>query len=105
MAQTRVTTDRIAKATVGASLVRAPARAPQWVVPLIKAALVVTDIVIATTAFALAFYWRESVSLIGPSRSGAFAWSARFAPYGALLLFIVLIRLLILRYYDLYQLR
>src|SRR2546426_5533228 len=105
MEQTTIRADRIAKATVGASVVRASARAPQWVVPLIKVALVVTDFVIATTAFALAFYWRESGPLIVASGSGAFAWSARFAPYGALMIFVVLIRLLVLRYYDLYRLR
>ncbi len=105
MAQTTVGADRIPKATVEASLVRAPARAPQWVVPLIKALLLVTDSVIATTAFCLAFYWREGASLIAESSVGTFTWSARFAPYGALLLFVVLIRLLVLRYYDLYRLR
>jgi hypothetical protein len=64
MAQTTVRADRIPKATVGASVVRAPARAPQWVVPLIKVLLLVTDSIIATAAFCLAFYWREGVSLI-----------------------------------------
>ena len=105
MAQTTLRTDRIAKARVGANVVRASARAPHWVLPLIKTALVVTDIVIATAAFALAFYWREGSPLIVPASRSAFAWSARFAPYGALLLFVVLIRLLVLRYYDLYRLR
>jgi len=105
MAQTTVTADRIAKTMVGASVVRASARAPQWVAPLIKAALLVTDIVIATAAFCFAFYWREDARLLVASGGGAFAWSARFAPYGALLLFVVLIRLLIAKYYDLYRLR
>jgi exopolysaccharide biosynthesis polyprenyl glycosylphosphotransferase len=105
MAQTTLRTDRIAKARVGANVVRASARAPHWVLPLIKTALVVTDIVIATATFALAFYWREGSPLIVPASRSAFAWSARFAPYGALLLFVVLIRLLVLRYYDLYRMR
>jgi exopolysaccharide biosynthesis polyprenyl glycosylphosphotransferase len=105
MAQTKLRTDQIAKARVGARVVRASARAPQWIVPLIKFALVVTDVVIATSAFALAFYWREGGPLIVASGSGASTWSARFAPYGALLLFVVLIRLLVLKYYDLYRLR
>ena len=105
MAQTRLTADPIAKARVGASVVRASARAPQWVVPLIKAVLLVTDIAIATAAFSLAFYWREGGSFIVAFGSGAFAWSTRFAPYGALLVFVVLIRLLVLRYYNLYRLR
>jgi exopolysaccharide biosynthesis polyprenyl glycosylphosphotransferase len=104
MAQTTATAKQIAKEQVGAS-VRTAARAPQWVVPLIKFVLVIIDIVIATAAFALAFYWREGGSIIVASGSGAFAWSARFAPYGALLLFVVLIRSLVLRYYDLYRLR
>src|SRR6185436_17309297 len=36
---------------------------------------------------------------------GRFGWSAGFAPYGALVLFVILIRVLTLRYYDLYRLR
>jgi exopolysaccharide biosynthesis polyprenyl glycosylphosphotransferase len=51
----------------------------------------------------LAFYWREGVSVF--ARGGGFAWSNRFAPYAALLLFVVGIRLLTLRYCDLYRLR
>ncbi len=105
MAQTTLRADRIAKPRAGAGRVRASARAPQWILPLIKAAILVTDIVVATAALAMAFYWREGLPLIVPAGSGAFIWSARFAPYGALLLFVVLIRLLVLRYYDLYRLR
>ncbi len=104
MAQTTARAERIANAKVGASVVRASARAPQWIVPLIKGALVITDLVLATAAFAFAFYWREGSSLI-VSAHGGFVWSTRFAPYGALILFVVLIRLLVLRYYDLYRLR
>ena len=36
---------------------------------------------------------------------GSLAWSDRFAPYGALLLFVVGIRLLSFRYCDLYRVR
>ena len=36
---------------------------------------------------------------------GGFAWSDRFAPYGALLVFVVAIRLLSFRYCDLYRVR
>lgn len=105
MAQTTLGADRIAKAGVGASVVQASARAPHWVLPLIKAALVMIDLVIATAAFPLAFYWREGLPVLASGGSGAFNWSARFAPYGALLLFVVLIRLVLMRYYDLYRLR
>src|SRR5689334_25328281 len=51
----------------------------------------------------LAFYLRESESIFATGRG--LAWSNRFAPYGALLLFVVGIRLLSLRYCDLYRLR
>ncbi|MDQ1639859.1 MAG: hypothetical protein QOF62_3198 [Pyrinomonadaceae bacterium] len=104
MAQTTLRADRIGKARAGASVVQASARAPHWVLPLIKAALVIVDLAIATAAFPLAFYWREGLPLIAPG-GGAFSWSTRFAPYGALLLFVVLIRVVLLRYYDLYRLR
>ena len=105
MAQTSLRADRIATPEVGASVVRASARAPHWVLPLIKAGLVIADIVIATGSFALAFYWREGGPLVVSTGTGNLAWSARFAPYGALLLFVVLIRLLVLRYYRVYRLR
>ena len=56
-------------------------------------------------SFATAFYLREGGSLFQQASGGTFAWSSRFAPYGALLLFVILIRVLALRYYDLYRLR
>jgi exopolysaccharide biosynthesis polyprenyl glycosylphosphotransferase len=90
---------------VEASIVRAPSRAPQWVVPTIKVALMLTDSSIAAFSFVLAFYLREGGEIFGQTRLASYAWSARFAPYGALLLFVVLIRVLALRYYDLYRLR
>src|SRR4051812_27307013 len=105
MAQNTLRADRLAKARIGASVVQASARAPHWVLPLIKTALVVVDLVIATAAFPLAFYWREGSPILAAGTSAAFSWSTRFAPYGALLLFVVLIRVVLLRYYDLYRLR
>jgi exopolysaccharide biosynthesis polyprenyl glycosylphosphotransferase len=77
------------------SLVRVPGRAPRWIVPTVKVALVIADALIAAISFMLAFYVREGVSV----------WSARFAPYAALLLFVVAIRLLSFRYCDLYRVR
>lgn len=86
-----------------ASTVRVPGKAPRWIIPTVKAMLVGADIFVAVSSFVLAFYWREGVS---PFKSpGSMVWSARFAPYGALLIFVVSIRLLTLRYYDLYRLR
>jgi exopolysaccharide biosynthesis polyprenyl glycosylphosphotransferase len=77
------------------SLVRVPGRAPRWIVPAVKVALVIADAVVAALSFMLAFYVREGVSV----------WSAQFAPYAALLVFVVAIRLLSFRYYDLYRVR
>jgi len=85
-------------------VVRASGRAPQWLIPLIKVILAFTDAAIAAGAFALAFALREGASIFATGVGGV-SWSARFAPYGALMIFVVLIRLLVLRYYDLYRLR
>jgi exopolysaccharide biosynthesis polyprenyl glycosylphosphotransferase len=84
--------------------VRVPARAPQWIIPTVKAALVVADVALAALSFAAAFYLREG-QMILRSSNGRLMWSTKFAPYGALLLFILPIRVLALKYYDLYRLR
>ena len=83
------------------SVVRVPGRAPRWIVPTVKIGLVVADALIATVAFMLAFYTREHMSVFG----SGWAWSERFAPYAALLVFVVAIRLLSFRYSDLYRVR
>src|SRR6185503_4673097 len=82
------------------TLVRVPGRAPRWIVPAVKASLVIADALIAATAFMLAFYVREGLSVFEGSK-----WSARFAPYAALLVFVVAIRLLSFRYCNLYRVR
>ncbi len=73
--------------------------------PMIKAALVVTDALSAVSSFVAAFYIREGDAILRQAGANNFAWSAKFAPYGGLVLFVILIRLLALRYYDLYRLR
>lgn len=90
---------------IDASVVRAARRAPDWVIPAIKLALFIADGAIAASSFAAAFYFRQNASVFRNSAAGDFGWSEQFAPYGALLLLVVLIRLLALRYYDLYRLR
>jgi hypothetical protein len=75
--------------------VRVPARAPRWIVPTVKVLLVIADAFAAALSFMLAFYTREHVSVFAPG--GGFAWSDRFAPYGALLVFVIAIRLLSFR--------
>ena len=71
--------------------------------PTVKAGLVVADAMAAAISFMLAFYVRERISVFAPG--GGLAWSDRFAPYGALLVFVVVIRLLSFRYCNLYRVR
>lgn len=94
--------EQIQTPVMGRRISSAASRAPRWVMPLVKLALVVADGLIAAVSFATAFYLREGGSIF---QEDSFAWSAHFAPYGALVLFVVLIRVLALRYYDLYRLR
>src|SRR3977135_3425718 len=97
--------EQINNPLIEARIVRAPSRAPHWVIPTIKAALVVADSLIAALSFAAAFYLREGGPIFQQTGPGKFGWSAKFAPYGALVFLIVVIRVLALRYYDLYRLR
>ena len=80
-----------------------PARAPQWIIPTVKSLLVATDLLIAAGSFLAAFYLRQGAAIF--QTTNGFHWTSEFAPYGALLLFVVPIRLLTLKYYDLYRLR
>jgi len=86
------------------NIVRAAARAPRWVMPAVKLTLVIIDTFVAGASLMLAFYLREG----GPvfSQTGGISnWSPKFAPYGALLPFVVFIRVAAMRYYDLYRMR
>lgn len=82
--------------------VRVPGRAPRWIVPAVKAGLVIADAFAAALSFIFAFTVREGVSAFA---DGRLAWSDAFAPYGGLMLFVVAIRLSSLRYCDLYRVR
>jgi exopolysaccharide biosynthesis polyprenyl glycosylphosphotransferase len=96
--------ERVNTRLVEPNIVRATSRAPRWVMPLVKTVMILTDALIAGCSFAVAFYLREGASVFQPETS-ELTWSTKFAPYGALMLFVVVIRLLALRYYDLYRLR
>src|SRR5437588_10710311 len=85
--------------------VRVAARAPRWVVPLVKSALVVADIALTSLSFLAAFYVRHYNSIVQRSASGTLSWSREFAPYAVLLPLVIPIRLLLNRYYDLYRVR
>ena len=95
--------ERTKQTMIDASVVRVPGRAPRWIVPSVKVSLVIADALAAAISFMLAFYSRERVPVF--SSGGSLAWSESFAPYGALLVFVVCIRLLSFRYCDLYRVR
>jgi exopolysaccharide biosynthesis polyprenyl glycosylphosphotransferase len=84
--------------------VRVPAYAPRWVMPAVKTSMVLTDIALTVASFCFAFYFREGQAVSLPGQ-GLFAWTGAFAPYGALLPFVIPIRLIVLANYDLYRLR
>jgi exopolysaccharide biosynthesis polyprenyl glycosylphosphotransferase len=95
----------LATATKTAEAVRVPARAPRWVVPLVKFALAISDVVLVTLSFAVAFSLRHHDPLFSPNAKSILDWSSSFAPYAVLLPLVIPIRLLLLRYYDLYRVR
>jgi exopolysaccharide biosynthesis polyprenyl glycosylphosphotransferase len=98
-----VRAERTKQTTIDASVVRVPGRAPRWIVPSVKVSLVIADALAAAVSFMLAFYMRERAAVF--STAGGLAWSESFAPYGALLVFVVFIRLASFRYSDLYRVR
>ncbi|PYS70899.1 MAG: hypothetical protein DMF69_12070 [Acidobacteria bacterium] len=85
------------------SAVRVPGRAPRWIVPTVKVLLVIMDAFAAAFAFGLAFKYREGFDVF--AGTGPWSWSHEFAPYAALLVFVVVIRLLALRSVNLYRIR
>jgi exopolysaccharide biosynthesis polyprenyl glycosylphosphotransferase len=98
--------ERLEKSRAKAGAVRARARAPRWVMPAVKAALAAADAAVAVAAFVLAYAARQGGGVLrGFSLAEGFAWEPAFEPYGALLWFVVLARLLTAAYYDLYRLR
>src|SRR5688572_25373081 len=95
--------ERVRQRFFDARSVRVPGRAPRWIVPTVKVGLIIADAFAAAISFILAFTMREGVSAFAPD--SRFGWSEDFAPYGALMLFVVGIRLLAFRYCDLYRVR
>jgi exopolysaccharide biosynthesis polyprenyl glycosylphosphotransferase len=96
--------EQIDRLSVKAGAVRAEGRAPAWALPMARAALVAADAVAALACFVGAFALREGARVVVHA-PGGWAWGARFAPYAAVLVFVVPVRLLANAYYDLYRLR
>ena len=61
-----------------ASAVRVPGRAPKWIIPTVKALLVVADALAAAGSFIFAFYLREGDSAF--ASGGSLRWSDQFSP-------------------------
>jgi exopolysaccharide biosynthesis polyprenyl glycosylphosphotransferase len=97
--------ERVKERLSEARAVRVSQRAPAWVIPVVKAMLLTSDVMLAVLSFLIAFYLRQDAPVFERLSVTGFAWSAEFAPYGALILFVLPIRLLTLVYYDLYRLR
>ncbi|HEY0172308.1 MAG TPA: sugar transferase [Pyrinomonadaceae bacterium] len=98
--------ERLKESGLRAGALRALARAPGWVVPAVKAALVAADAALAVASFVGAYALREGGRLLaGFSFERGFAWGRDFEPYASLLWFVVLVRLVSNAYYDLYRLR
>jgi exopolysaccharide biosynthesis polyprenyl glycosylphosphotransferase len=95
----------VAKSITMPEAVRVPARAPRWVVPLVKFGLAISDVALITVSFVLAFKLRHGQAVFYRDVQGTLRWAAAFAPYAVLLPLVIPIRLLLLRYYDLYRVR
>ena len=70
-------------------------RVPEWVMPLVKAVVLVLDGLIAVGSFLLAFWLREGEPVLSPT---AWAWSREFVPYAGILYFAVPVRIAMLIY-------
>src|SRR5438132_899669 len=86
-------------------IVRARARVPRWVAPLVKILLAFTDIALATVSFTLAFYLHHHEAILLRVADGTLKWGKAFTPYIVLLPLVIPIRLSLLRFWGLYRLR
>jgi exopolysaccharide biosynthesis polyprenyl glycosylphosphotransferase len=81
-------------------ITRAENRVPRWVMPLIKAAILLTDAALTILCFTLAFKLREGGAILSPN---AWAWSREFVPYAGILYFAVPVRLAMLIYQRVFR--
>jgi exopolysaccharide biosynthesis polyprenyl glycosylphosphotransferase len=102
---TSMKAEPIRKQPINARAVRVPARAPRWVVPVVKTGLALSDLILTTVSFTLAFYLRHHDAFVARAVNGPWTWTKEFGPYAVLLPMVIPIRLVLLRYYDLYRIR
>ncbi len=77
-------------------------RVPVYVMPLVKALILLADAGLSVACFMLAFVWREGDAIFSAT---AWAWSKEFVPYAGVLIFVVPIRLTMLIYQRVYRLQ
>jgi exopolysaccharide biosynthesis polyprenyl glycosylphosphotransferase len=82
------------------SLVRAENRVPRWVMPVIKAGILLADAGLAVLCFTLAFKIRDGGDILSAT---AWAWSREFVPYAGILYFAVPVRLAMLVYQRVFR--
>jgi exopolysaccharide biosynthesis polyprenyl glycosylphosphotransferase len=70
-------------------------RVPVWVMPVVKAVVVMLDGLIAAGSLLLAFWIRQGEPVLSPT---AWAWSKEFVPYAGILYFAVPVRIGMLIY-------
>src|SRR5262245_15202689 len=87
------------------SAVPVTAYATRWVMPTVKTLLALIDFSLAGLLFVFAFYLREGDSILTSFPGEQLGWSSLFAPYGTLLPFVVVIRLVMFANFGLYKLR
>ena len=83
-------------------LKRAENRVPRWVMPSVKAMILLADAVLVVVSFLSAFSFRQGEAIISAT---AWAWSQEFVPYAGILFFAIPIRLLMLGYNRVYRLQ
>jgi exopolysaccharide biosynthesis polyprenyl glycosylphosphotransferase len=75
-------------------------RVPAWVMPAVKAAIILMDALLATGSFIAAFKLRGGDPVFSAS---AWAWSREFVPYAGILIFLVPVRIAMLLYQRSYR--
>ncbi|MBC7796791.1 MAG: sugar transferase, partial [Pyrinomonadaceae bacterium] len=77
-------------------------RVPLFVMPCVRIAVFLLDGVLSILCFALAFAWRENKTIFAADER---IFSREFAPYAAILPFVILIRLTMFLYQHIYKTR
>lgn len=75
-------------------------RVPVWVLPLVRASIILADALLAAISFILAFKLRDGHGILS---AAAWAWSKEFMPYAGILFFSVPVQIAMLAYQRAYR--